>query len=131
MRQTIRLTESDLHKLIKSCVDEALNEIGDTQRGQYALGCVAARNDLNMRKSYKNGDYASAQKYSNNSNMADKAASRSRAAANGGSEFNQENMANYYKAKYLFNAKEQGYRNYMSSQMHPYAEDYRTAKIKH
>lgn len=43
MKQTIRLTESDLHKIIKESVNRILNEIGDTNRGQYMLGALAAR----------------------------------------------------------------------------------------
>ena len=45
MRQKIRLTESDLHKIIKESVNRILNEIGDTHEsgeGDYALGLDAA-----------------------------------------------------------------------------------------
>lgn len=43
MKQIIKLTESDLHKIIKESVKEVLNEIGDTEKGQYMLGRLQAR----------------------------------------------------------------------------------------
>ena len=43
MKQRIRLTESDLHRIVKEAVNKVLNEIGDTERGQYALGALAKR----------------------------------------------------------------------------------------
>ncbi len=45
MKKTIRLSESDLHRVIKESVKRALNEIGDTNRGQYMLGRLAASID--------------------------------------------------------------------------------------
>lgn len=42
-KKTVRLTESDLHKIIKESVKSVLNEIGDTPKGQYALGAVKGR----------------------------------------------------------------------------------------
>jgi hypothetical protein len=43
MKQRIRLTESKLRNLISESVRHCLNEIGDTHRGQYALGRVYGR----------------------------------------------------------------------------------------
>lgn len=43
MKQTIKITESELRNVIKNCVNEALNEIGDTPRGQYMLGALQAK----------------------------------------------------------------------------------------
>ena len=43
MKKLIRLTEGDLHRIVKESVKRALNEIGDTERGQYALGALAKR----------------------------------------------------------------------------------------
>lgn len=42
-KRTIRLTESDLHRIVRQCVNEvmAINEIGDTPKGQYMLGRLA------------------------------------------------------------------------------------------
>lgn len=38
MKNKIKLTESDLHRIIRSCVNEALNEIGDTHpQGAYGF----------------------------------------------------------------------------------------------
>lgn len=43
MKRTIRLTESDLHRIILESVKMAINEIGDTSDGQYDLGRAAGR----------------------------------------------------------------------------------------
>jgi hypothetical protein len=42
-KKLIRLTESDLHRIVRESVNKILNEIGDTPRGQYALGQVSQR----------------------------------------------------------------------------------------
>lgn len=42
-KKAIRITESDLHRIVKESVQKIINEIGDTPRGQRALGAVAAR----------------------------------------------------------------------------------------
>lgn len=34
MKQRIRLTESDLHRIVKESVKKVINEIGDTQKGR-------------------------------------------------------------------------------------------------
>jgi hypothetical protein len=44
----IRLTESNLHKIIKESVLQILNEIGDTPKGQYAIGAVAGKYDKKL-----------------------------------------------------------------------------------
>lgn len=129
MKKRIRITESELHNIVKKCVNEALNEIGDTERGQYALGCVQARNDLRMQQN--KGNSQQFRKYSNASDNTANVAHNSRAAINGGSEWNQNNMDTYNKAKDMYNANQQGYRNYMSSMNDPSAPDYRTQQIRH
>ena len=43
MRQTIKLTENQLHDIIAESVKMCLNEIGDTRRGQYMLGRLHRR----------------------------------------------------------------------------------------
>lgn len=43
MKRTIKLTESDLHRIILESVKMAINEIGDTPDGQYDLGRAAGR----------------------------------------------------------------------------------------
>lgn len=43
MKQRIRLTESDLHRIIKESVKRVMNEAGDTKRGQYMLGRLKNR----------------------------------------------------------------------------------------
>ena len=42
-KKFIRLTESDLHNIIKESVKKILNEIGDTPRGNFALNAVRGR----------------------------------------------------------------------------------------
>ena len=50
-KKILRLTESDLHKIVKESVNRVLiNEIGDTERGQRMLGRVGGR-------AYDRGDY--------------------------------------------------------------------------
>lgn len=44
-----RLTEGDLHRLVSESVMSILNEIGDTKRGQFALGAVKGRADARLR----------------------------------------------------------------------------------
>lgn len=64
MKRTIKLTESDLHRIILESVKMAINEIGDTPDGQYDLGRAAGRrywrsitaND--QESALSNGDYA-------------------------------------------------------------------------
>lgn len=43
-KKLIRLTEADLHRIVRESVNNVLNEIGDTYTGQYQLGRLAARN---------------------------------------------------------------------------------------
>ena len=43
MKRITRLTESDLHRIVKESVNKVLNEIGNTNRGQYMLGRLAGR----------------------------------------------------------------------------------------
>ena len=42
-KKLIRLTEGDLHRIVKESVNRVLNEIGDTPRGQYMLGRLQGR----------------------------------------------------------------------------------------
>jgi hypothetical protein len=42
-KKLIRLTESDLHRIVKESVNRILNEIGDTAKGQYMLGRLQGR----------------------------------------------------------------------------------------
>ena len=64
MRKIIRLTESDLHRIIVETVKSTLNEIGDSDEGQYDLGRAAGRRyirslDASTREdAMKHGDYA-------------------------------------------------------------------------
>jgi hypothetical protein len=66
MKQRIRLTESKLRNLISESVRHCLNEIGDTHRGQYALGRVYGRkrNDKFENERYQNMAWERANKRS-------------------------------------------------------------------
>lgn len=44
-KKLVRLTEQDLHKIVKESVGKIINEIGDTEKGQDALGQVRGRAD--------------------------------------------------------------------------------------
>ena len=46
-KKLIRLTESDLHRIVKESVNRIINEIGDTEKGQRALGTLQARKVIN------------------------------------------------------------------------------------
>ena len=46
-KKLIRLTEQDLHRIVNESVNKVLNEIGDTNRGQYMLGRLAGRTYAN------------------------------------------------------------------------------------
>jgi len=46
-KKLIRLTESDLHKIVKESVNRILNEIGNTEGGQRRLGALQARKVIN------------------------------------------------------------------------------------
>jgi hypothetical protein len=43
MEKIIRLTESDLHNIVKESVNRILKEVGETENGQRLLGRLAAR----------------------------------------------------------------------------------------
>lgn len=55
MKQRIHLTEGQLNKIIKESVKNILNEIGDTPKGQFALGAVRGR--ASARPMYQNDKY--------------------------------------------------------------------------
>ena len=46
-KKLIRLTEGDLHKIVKESVNRILNEYGNTSVGQKKLGALQARKVLN------------------------------------------------------------------------------------
>ena len=55
MKQRIHLTEGQLNRIIKESVKNILNEIGDTPKGQFALGAVRGR--ALARPMYQNDKY--------------------------------------------------------------------------
>ena len=50
MKKTVRLTESDLKQIVKESVSKIINEIGDTPKGQKALGALGMRHALRNPK---------------------------------------------------------------------------------
>ena len=57
-KKLIRLTESDLHKIVKESVNKIINEIGDSPKGQFMLGRA-------YRRAEKRGDKDTAVRASN------------------------------------------------------------------
>lgn len=63
MKKLVRLTEGDLHRIVKESVNKVLNEIGDTPKGQYMLGRLHHRsssigskpNRFTWEKAFKRG----------------------------------------------------------------------------
>lgn len=47
MKKLIRLTESDLHRIVKESVSRILREVGETPEGQRKLGALQARKIIN------------------------------------------------------------------------------------
>ena len=43
VKKVIRLSESDIHQIIKESINQILNEVGDTEDGQKKLGALARR----------------------------------------------------------------------------------------
>ena len=64
-KKLIRLTESDLHRIVKESVNRVLNEIGDTEKGQYVLGALQARKNRGIAPSSDEFD-RSVGKYASN-----------------------------------------------------------------
>jgi hypothetical protein len=62
-KQVIRLTEGDLHKIIKESVNKVLNEIGNTKDWQYKLGALNGRNIKRMYDSIDANNVNDAEKY--------------------------------------------------------------------
>jgi len=62
-KKLIRLTESDLHRIVKESVEKILTEIGDTAKGQYMLGRLQGRqmSSGNRNASMNTRDYAAKQ----------------------------------------------------------------------
>ena len=124
-KKLIRLTESDLHRIVRESVNKVLNEIGDTEKGQYALGAVQARADMRKRNALNNknfGERGDRDTYNRNDNISGDA-SKSAFKYN----YTGDMDANYDKRKDLYNANQRGYRNYMSYMNGAGNIDYKTA----
>ena len=58
-KRLIRLTESDLHRIVKETVNRILTEVGETDSGQEILGRLAGRKSFNGDSGYFDvNDYA-------------------------------------------------------------------------
>lgn len=51
-KNLIRLTENDIHKIVKESVMKILNEVGETNDGQDKLARLAARKSFNGDSGY-------------------------------------------------------------------------------
>ena len=51
-KKIVRLTESDLHKIVRESTHKMLNEIGDSSDGQYILGRTAERASQRADRTY-------------------------------------------------------------------------------
>jgi hypothetical protein len=101
MKKIVRLTESDLHRIVKESVAKILNEIGDTEKGQDALGQVHGRA---IARAAKLGDKGVVSRKLRNTarDAADKAyseAEKNNLFAGIGSSFDNGIDKGYHKAK--------------------------------
>ena len=73
MKQIIRLTEGDLHKIVEESVRKILNEYGEGEEGQEKLGTaymmamnkVRSMDDKDMERAKKIADYAGTKRKEN------------------------------------------------------------------
>ena len=68
----VRLTESKLKQIVAESVKKVLSEIGDTPKGQFALGAVRGR--ASARPRYQNNKYGGLNAKSKQDNIANNAA---------------------------------------------------------
>lgn len=71
MKKLVRLTEGDLHNIVKNSVRRAINEIGDTPKGQYALGRLANRYNKDKSSSIEKYAYNAQLNSDNNPDLMD------------------------------------------------------------
>lgn len=64
-KKIIKLTESDLHRIVDESIKKVLNEIGDTNRGQFMLGRLAGRKYANNHTADGFDEYGKIAKYAN------------------------------------------------------------------
>lgn len=68
MNRITRLTESDLHRIVKESVNRILNEVGNTKRGQYLLGRLKNRQSNGGGKFLRGINYNDASDYAYKAN---------------------------------------------------------------
>lgn len=102
-----RITESDLHKIIEESVKKTLNEIGDTEKGQFTLGAVRGRAQQIAHKEYASDkpNYNKADKYDATSRLASGTAQSEYDKAVQSGKDSQEDLG---KGKYMRNAFQRG-----------------------
>jgi hypothetical protein len=98
-KNKVRLSESDLHRIIKEAVVGVLNEIGDTKHGQFALNAVRGR--AHARPAYHNDKYGSVPNRAKQQRIASMAAdeaweNKKEKGEVGNSEWNNYANSGYY-----------------------------------
>lgn len=107
MKKIIRLTESDVHRIVKNSVKRIINEIGDTPKGQAALGA------LMLRKYYNTDEGDTYDNWIDNKHKTAQSIYDYAENARGGDEYNKFGDNTNPNYKYF----SQGHRDYFNS--HP------------
>lgn len=98
MENKIKLTETELKKIISESVKKVLSEIGDTPRGQYALGAVKGR--AAARGRYQNSKFGGAKQQAKLNQTINNAADAA---------YNQRKNMDNNKYREMDNAEQRGY----------------------
>lgn len=98
MENKIKLTEAELKKIISESVKKVLSEIGDTPRGQYALGAVKGR--AAARGRYQNSKFGGAKQQAKLNQTINNAADAA---------YNQRKNMDNNKYREMDNAEQRGY----------------------
>lgn len=129
MKQTIRLTESQLHDVIREAVGKILNEIGDTAKGQYMLGALQAKRQAeaeHYKEQQPQGGYDiqthNRKAYNDKMQKANNAQNYAYRQNEKNNPYNDEDS--HDENVKMYNANQRGFRNYMS-QYYNHGEDYR------
>ena len=98
MENKIKLTEAEIKKIISESVKKVLSEIGDTPRGQYALGAVKGR--AAARGRYQNSKFGGAKQQAKLNQTINNAADAA---------YNQRKNMDNNKYREMDNAEQRGY----------------------
>ena len=97
-KNVIRITESELKQIVAESVKKVLNEIGDTPKGQFALGAVRGR--ASARPRYQNNKYGGLYAKNQQDNIANNAADAS---------WEKRKDLDKNKSREMNNAEQRGY----------------------